>query len=171
MWRCLFVLLAIVISSGAFLAEGLLRDGEPTKFLGIPAVGTSDSMPSSSSSSDDSDSSDDVASEAPKVDGWLVFGGTGVLVLGAGVGVVEIGLYGVGLLFATGQLSAGLIGIGQLTFGLVFFLGQVGVGATGAGQMAIGGLVTGQGELGADGSDFLDRMHEDIQELLRYWGA
>ena len=167
MWRFLVVLLAIVISSIAFLAEGLLRDGAPTKFLGIPAVGVMHSMPDTSGPSDNSDS-DDIASEAPKVDGWLVFGGTGVLVLGGGVGVVEIGLYGVGLLFATGQLSAAMIGIGQLTFGLVFFLGQVGVGSTG--QLAIGGLVTGQSELGADGGDFLARIHTDIQELLRYWG-
>lgn len=169
MLRFFIVLVAIIVSSIAFFAEGSLRDGEPTKFLGIPTVGT-DTHSHFESSSDSDDSSDDLADEAPALDGWLVFGGTGVLVLGVGFGVVEIGLYGVGLLFATGQLCAGLFVIGQAALGVVFFLAQVGFGATGLGQLAIGGLVTGQGELGADGSDFLARMGADISELLRFWG-
>ncbi|MBH9879344.1 hypothetical protein FFT64_19060, partial [Clostridioides difficile] len=83
MWRFLLVLLAIVVSSVAFLVEGLVRDGEPTKFLGVPAVAVGSHVTSSDSSDSSDDSSDDVANDAPPVDGWLVFGGTGALVLGA----------------------------------------------------------------------------------------
>ena len=61
---------------------------------------------------------------------WLTIGaGTGVLVVGAGgAGLVTFTLYGAGLLFGTGQVTAGLICMGQAGLGLVLFLGQAGTG-------------------------------------------
>ena len=100
---------------------------------------------------------------------WIAFGGVGVLCLGAGVGVVSFTLYGGGVLFATGQITAGLICIGQLGVGVVFACVQVGAGLTGIGQGIAGGLVGGQGTLGFDGDEFLEQLDKDVSELLRVW--
>ncbi len=99
---------------------------------------------------------------------WLAFGDEGVLVLGAGFGLVEIGVAGVGILFATGQVSAGLFAIGQLSFGLLGVIAQLGFGTTGIGQLVIGGLVEGQGRLGFSGGEFLRGFDEDVNRFLRW---
>ena len=99
---------------------------------------------------------------------WLTLGaGTGVVVVGiGGFGVVSLTLYGVGLLFATGQLAAGGIAFGQAGFGLSFFLGQAGVAPVAMGQVVGGGLVKGQGALGADGGPFLQELSREVNALL-----
>jgi hypothetical protein len=100
---------------------------------------------------------------------WLSLGaGYGVLFVGlAGVGVVAIALAGGGgLLFGSGQLSCGLIAMGQLAVGVVFTLAQLGVGMTGLGQLLLGGLVKGQVALGKDGGAFLSQLNQDIDRLL-----
>ena len=122
-----------------------VTETEPTVLFGMPVVGSSMDDPS-----------------------WISAGGEGVLVLGAGVGLVEFGLYGVGILFATGQACAGLLAFGQAAFGLFFFCAQLGLGFTGVGQLAIGLQVIGQGELGPNGQEFFERMTADLGELLRF---
>ncbi len=171
MLRFFIVLAAIILSACMFLAEGALREGMPATFLGIPAVAFNPTNAHVPDTNNSDDSSDDIADELPPLDGWLTLGGTGVVTMGYGIGVVEIGLFGGGLLFATGQVSIGMISIGQAAFGLIFFIAQLGVGGSGIGQLAIGGSVAGQGALGGDGEDFLTRMSEDINELLRFWGS
>ncbi len=101
---------------------------------------------------------------------WLSVGaGVGVLVVGlAGAGVVSFTLYGAGLLFSTGQLTVGLIALGQLGVGLILFLGQVGGGLVGAGQAVGGGLVWGQGSLGFDGKTFIQDLNADVTDLMRF---
>jgi hypothetical protein len=99
---------------------------------------------------------------------WLAFGGKGVLVLGAGFGLVEIGMAGVGVFFAVGQAAVGLFAVGQLAVGLVGVIGQLAFGATGIGQLAVGGLVEGQGKLGFSGGDFLRGLNADLDRFLRF---
>jgi hypothetical protein len=103
---------------------------------------------------------------------WLAVGtGQGILVVGiGGVGVVTFGFYGAGILFATGQGAIGLFAIGQLAVGVVFVICQLGVGLSGIGQVLAGGLVVGQGTLGADGEPYLRRLNEDVNGLLS-WSA
>lgn len=142
-----WLLMAIVIATSAmFTAEGLLRSGEPSQIWGMPVVAVGGEQPA-----------------------WISFGGVGVIVLGAGFGVIAFTLYGVGLLFATGQLAAGLFAFGQLVAGLLCFVAQLGIGASGVGQLAVGGLVVGQAPIGFDGEEFLKRMNADINELLKLW--
>ena len=95
-------------------------------------------------------------------------GGKGVLVLGAGVGVVAITLYGAGVLFATGQIAVGGIAIGQAGAGFSFFLGQLGGAFTALGQVVGGVLARGQGYLGKDGGEFLKELSAELNELLRF---
>lgn len=101
---------------------------------------------------------------------WLTIGaGTGVLVVGVGgAGLVAFTLYGAGLLFGTGQVTAGLICMGQAGLGLVLFLGQAGTGLVCAGQVVIGGLGWGQGRLAMDGEAFIKKLDNDITDLLRF---
>jgi len=98
---------------------------------------------------------------------WLAFGGEGVLVLGGGVGLVEIGLFGVGVFFATGQACAGLFAIGQLAVGVIGVIAQLGFGTTGIGQLIFGGLVEGQGRVGFSGEGFLTAFDADVTRFLR----
>lgn len=140
------VLQAAVSAALFFLVK--LTEVEPTVLFGMPVIGSSMDQPS-----------------------WIAAGGEGVIVLGAGVGLVEFGMYGVGILFATGQACAGLIAFGQAAFGLLFFAGQLGLGLTGVGQLAVGAQVVGQGELGPNGREFLERMSADLDELLRFRSA
>jgi hypothetical protein len=98
---------------------------------------------------------------------WLAMTGKGVLVLGAGVGVVEYGAFGVGILFACGQAAAGLIAFAQGAFGAVFVVAQLGVGLTGMGQLFVGGWGMGQGRVAADGKEFLRGLNEDLNDILR----
>lgn len=99
---------------------------------------------------------------------WLTIGaGKGVVLVGmGGAGVVCFALYSVGLLFATGQLAAGGLTIGQVGFGGSFFLGQAGVGPVALGQVVGGALVAGQGALGARGGDFLKELSGELNQIL-----
>ncbi|MBO6934447.1 MAG: hypothetical protein JJ863_05720 [Deltaproteobacteria bacterium] len=99
---------------------------------------------------------------------WLTIGaGQGVVLVGmGGAGVVCFALYSVGLLFATGQLAAGGLAIGQVGFGGSFFLGQAGVGPVALGQLVGGALVAGQGALGASGGDFLKELSAELNQIL-----
>jgi hypothetical protein len=99
---------------------------------------------------------------------WLSVGGVGVLCLGGGTGVVTIGFYGVGLLFAVGQMAAGSIAIAQLGFGLVFALVQVGAGLTGFGQLVFGGAVVGQVPVGFRGTLLIEALSRDLDDLLSF---
>ena len=137
------VIQAVVSAVLYFLVE--MTETEPTVLFGMPVIGSSMEQPS-----------------------WISAGGQGVIVLGAGVGLVEFGIYGVGILFATGQVCGGLIAFGQAAFGLLFFCAQLGLGFTGIGQLAIGLQVIGQGELGPNGQAFFERMTSDLNELLRF---
>lgn len=69
---------------------------------------------------------------------WIAFGGVGVLVLGAGIGVVSLGICGGGILIGTGQLAGGLIALGQAGLGVLLFLGQVGFGLQVGAQGGLG---------------------------------
>lgn len=114
-----------------------------------------------------------IGSEDPA---WLQLGGApslapGVLTVGlGGIGIVTYGLYGAGVLFATGQVAVGLFAIGQLAIGVVFVICQLGAGLSGIGQVLGGGLVVGQGTLGGDGKKFLERLNRDVNVLLS-WNA
>lgn len=141
-----FIILAVILGVTSALLYGLTSlqsEGTITRFLDVPVI-------------------DDHADYA-----WMTIGGEGVIALGVGFGLVEFGMYGVGIFFATGQACAGLIAIGQAAFGPIAFLGQLGIGLTGAAQLAVGGQVIGQGELGPNGSDFLARLSKDLDDLLR----
>lgn len=99
---------------------------------------------------------------------WLAFGGVGVLVLGAGIGVVSLGLYGGGILFATGQLCAGLLAMGQLGLGIILFLGQVGAGLQVGAQ---GGLGFRRWTQGNDRDEaYFRSMWEELKEVLATHG-
>ncbi len=141
-----FIALAVLLGVTSALLYAITswqNQGAVTRFLDVPVI----------------DDGTDYA--------WISVGHEGMIVLGVGLGLVEFGMYGVGIFFATGQACAGLIAIGQAALGPVAFLGQIGAGCTGAGQLAIGGQVIGQGELGPNGSKFLDRLTTDLDELLR----
>ena len=99
---------------------------------------------------------------------WITIGGFGVLVLGAGVGIVEIGIIGAGLLFAVGQATAGLIAFGQVVLGPVFFCAQGGLGLAGLGQGGAGLYTISQGRTGGEGRKFLDQLNEDMNELMKF---
>ena len=145
-----FVIFCVIqaVVTGLLYALVAATETEPTVVFGMPVIGSSMEQPS-----------------------WISAGGEGVIVLGAGVGLVEFGMYGVGILFATGQACAGLIAFGQAAFGLLFFCAQLGLGLSGMGQLAIGVQVIGQGELGPNGRAFLERMSADLGELLRFRSA
>lgn len=106
-----------------------------------------------------------VVSHNPDVVGWLAMG-RGVVVVGAGVGVVAYTIYGAGLLFATGQLAVGLIATGQVGAGPTLFLGQAGAGLLAAGQVVGGVLTVGQGTVGWDGAELFAELHEDLTDLF-----
>jgi hypothetical protein len=99
---------------------------------------------------------------------WIALGGFGVIVVGMGAGLVEIGIFGAGVLFATGQLSLGLIAFGQLALGPIFYCGQVGVGLVGMGQGGLGVLKIGQGDTSGEGRRFLDQLSGELNELLAF---
>lgn len=100
---------------------------------------------------------------------WITAGGSGVLVVGGGTGVVAIGIAGAGLLFATGQIAIGLIAFGQLALGGVAFLGQVATGLVGAAQGGLGWLTVVQGGNNVEGRAFLKQLDADLAETLRPW--
>lgn len=143
-----FIILSVVVGVTAALLYGLTalqaHGAAPTQFLDMPVI--------------DQEGADYA---------WLTIGHTGVIALGIGIGLVEFGMYGVGIFFATGQACAGLLAIGQAAFGLFGFVGQLGGGLCGVGQLAVGGQVSGQAELGPDGSEFLKRLSTDLGDLLR----
>lgn len=99
---------------------------------------------------------------------WLTIGaGKGVVVVGmGGAGVVCFALYSVGLLFATGQLAAGGLAIGQVGFALSFWLGQAGAGPVAFGQLVGGAIADGQGALGVKGAPFLKELSADLNRIL-----
>lgn len=99
---------------------------------------------------------------------WISVGGAGVIVLGVGFGIVAFTLYGAGLLFGTGQVTAGLIAMGQAGLGLVAFLGQAGTGLVGAGQVVIGALGWAQGRLAMDGEQFIKDLSKDLNQTLKF---
>ena len=135
------VLLGVITVTAIALALG---PGGSEKVLGMPVVEVEGGGPA-----------------------WIAVGGSGVLCLGVGVGVVSLTIYGAGILFATGQLAVGLICFAQLGVGLVFACVQVGAGLTGIGQGIAGGLVTGQGTVGRDGEEFLRALDRDVENALR----
>jgi hypothetical protein len=140
------VLAAVILTSLLCLGESAIRPGPPTVVLGMPVTNAASTDPA-----------------------WISVGGAGVIVIGAGYGVVAFTLYGAGLLFATGQLAVGLVAFGQLVVGVLFFLGQLGLGIAGAGQVAVGVSVVGQGQLGWDGETFLKRLSSDLDDALCVW--
>jgi len=99
---------------------------------------------------------------------WLTLGaGKGVVLVGmGGVGVVCFALYSVGILFATGQLAAGGLTIGQVGFAGTFFIGQAGAGPVAFGQVVGGAIADGQGSLGAKGAPFLKELSADLNRIL-----
>lgn len=137
----------ILVTCLIFVAESLVRGGDVTVILGMPTIGA--------------------GTQARPA--WIALGGFGVIVLGAGVGIVAFTIAGAGALFATGQIAVGLVAFGQAAVGLVCFFAQLGVGMMGGGQVAIGGLVSGQGHLGFDGAEFLERLSADLNAVLRFW--
>lgn len=142
----LVVVAMIVTSVLCFVESAMIRSGAPSIILGMPITGAGNSDPA-----------------------WIAMGGAGVIVLGAGYGIVAFTLYGAGLLFATGQLAVGLVAFGQLVVGVVFYMGQLGLGLVGAGQVAVGVSVVGQGQLGWDGETFLRRLSSDLDDVLLVW--
>lgn len=99
---------------------------------------------------------------------WLTLGaGEGVVVVGiGGFGLVAFTFYGVGLLLGTGQLAAGGITIAQVGFGGSFLLGQAGVAPVALGQVVGGALVKGQGQFGADGGEMMKNLSKEVNALL-----
>ena len=101
---------------------------------------------------------------------WISLGGVGVIVLGIGIGIVEFGIFGAGLLFGSGQVAGGLIAMGQAGIGLVLFAGQAGVGLTGVGQGMFGWITAYQGGEKRDGKRFLEDLNEDANDLFSFFG-
>lgn len=99
---------------------------------------------------------------------WIGVGAYAVIALGAGVGMIELGMYGAGVLFATGQLAGGLIAMGQLAIGVVGFLGQVATGMVGAAQGGLGWLTVTQGGDNDEGKAFLKQLSAELDETLRF---
>jgi hypothetical protein len=102
---------------------------------------------------------------------WIGMGAKGVIVLGGGFGVIELGIAGGGILFATGQLAIGSLVLGQLAIGLVGFLGQVGTGLVGMAQGGVGWRTVTQGGDNEDGKRFLRAMSADLEGILRFRAA
>lgn len=100
---------------------------------------------------------------------WIATMGVGVLALGGGAGLVELGIYGVGLFFATGQISGGLIVVGQLAIGVVGFLGQVACGLIGVGQGAVGYIKITQVSDNTEGKAFFKWFSGELDDALRLW--
>ena len=144
MWRVLVVVGAVVVTALGLYAHSRAGGGYPVELLGYPVT---------------NDSNHDFA--------WISLGGTGWLVLGAGVGVVEIGVFGIGALFATGQACAGGIAIGQAAAGVTFVVAQLGVGLTGYVQGGAGGYMRAQGALAADGKEFFAALDAWFGRVLR----
>ncbi len=140
------VIAAVVLTSVLCLVESGVRSGAPSVVLGMPVTSAGSTQPA-----------------------WISVGGAGVIVLGAGYGIVAFTLYGAGLLFATGQLAVGLFAFGQLAIGVLFFVAQLGLGICGVGQVAIGFSVVGQGAVGWDGESFLSRLSSDLDDILCVW--
>lgn len=99
---------------------------------------------------------------------WIAIGGYGVVALGAGVGVIEYGLYGAGILFGTGQVCAGLIAMGQVGVGLLLYLGQAGFGFLGFGQGVGGWMTHYQGGDKRDGREFGEEIRKDLRDLFAF---
>jgi hypothetical protein len=146
-----WILSAILVATAVILAllTPVVKGLAPTSYLGMPVVGWG-------------------KQDTPC---WIAMGGQGVVVLGAGVGLVEYGVFGVGLLFACGQAAAGLIAFGQAAFGLIFVCAQLGLGLSGVGQLFIGGWGIGQGRLAANGEALLKHLDRDLDDILRFTSA
>ncbi len=99
---------------------------------------------------------------------WIAYGGFGVVVLGGGVGVVEFGIGGVGILFGTGQLAVGMIAMGQVGVGLVFWAGQAGAGLTGVAQGMLGWVTAYQGGESCGGRRYLRELSRDVADLCSF---
>ena len=100
---------------------------------------------------------------------WIATRGVGVFALGGGAGLVEIGIFGFGVLFATGQISGGLIVVGQLAIGVVGFLGQVASGLVGVGQGAVGYIKITQVSDNTEGKAFFKWFLSELEQALRLW--
>jgi len=144
MWRVLVVVGSVLLTSILLYVHARATTAAPTVILGMPVTGSS---------------SHQVA--------WISLGGTGAVVIGGGVGLVEIGVYGVGLLFATGQVCAGGVAIGQAAFGLCFVLAQLGLGLLGVVQGGAGGYMKAQGALAADGDRIVGALDAWLGRVLR----
>jgi hypothetical protein len=142
-----WILSAILVATTVLLAVCTqMGDGAVTRYLGMPVVAWGNFEDSS----------------------WIAMGGKGVIVLGAGFGLVEYGLYGAGALFACGQVAGGLLAFGQLAVGPIFVCGQLVFGMLGLGQVFVGGWGIGQGKLAKDGMALLKHLDEDLDDVLRF---
>ncbi len=143
------VVVGVVVVTG--IAMAITADLGPGRmsastFLGMPLVG--------------------IGASEPCV---LALGGTGILVIGAGIGVVAIGIACGGLLFATGQIAGALIAFAQAGIGIVFFGGQAGVAYTGIGQVVLGVHVHCQAS--SRGKQFMAELNRELGAILRLRGA
>jgi hypothetical protein len=93
--------------------------------------------------------------------------GSGVMVLGGGVGVISIGFVGIGLLFGVGQLACGAIAFGQVGLGAIFFCGQAGLGLTGLAQ-GVSALERFTQE-DKSGRAFFEALNEEVSECLTFF--
>jgi hypothetical protein len=93
--------------------------------------------------------------------------GSGVMVLGGGVGVISIGVIGLGLLFGVGQLACGAIAFGQVGLGAVLFCGQAGLGLTGLAQGAAALERFTQED--KSGRAFFEALNEEVSECLTFF--
>lgn len=100
---------------------------------------------------------------------WIATMGVGVFALGGGAGLIEIGIFGFGLFFATGQIAGGLMVVGQLAIGVVAFLGQVASGLIGVGQGAVGYIKITQVSDNTEGKAFFKWFTSELEDTLRLW--
>ena len=165
--RFMFGALAKVL--GATLLTGLLIGGAHLVLApALPAVAGMDVV---CTPADPNQGSFDAVLALPPC--WFAFGGgKALLVVGlAGMGLVSITLYGVGLFFATGQLAVGLLAIGQAGAGIIGWIGQVGAGITGIGQLIVGGYVQGQLPIGVNGAAFHASLGRQLKSALSPIGS
>ncbi len=120
-----------------------------TKFLGLPVVAVN------------------VDANVEKFAILTIGMGSGVMVLGGGVGVISIGVIGLGLLFGVGQLACGAIAFGQVGLGAVLFCGQAGVGLTGLAQGAASLERFTQED--KSGRAFFEALNEEVGACLSFF--
>lgn len=145
MWRVLVIVGIVFVTSIALYEHAsLTTHGAPTHLFGYP-----------------------VTNAGTHETAWIAMAGNGGIVLFGGIGLVTIGWFGIGALFAVGQVSAGGIAIGQAAFGLSFVCAQLGLGVAGYTQLGAGGYMSAQAALAADGAEMLGALHAWLTSVLR----